>query len=61
MFDEDEGGDGVKRKRVAATLLAGVVMLVAAPVPAGANHDCGPPDKHDGHKFDQGDRKKPCK
>lgn len=51
----------MKSKRVALALLVGAVMAAAAPTSAVANHDCGPPDKHNDHQFDQGDRNKPCK
>lgn len=51
----------MKGKRIAGSLLAVAIMLAGAPVPAIADHDCGPPAKHSDHKFDQGDRKKPCR
>jgi hypothetical protein len=50
-----------KAKRIAGALLAGALLAGAVPAPALADHDCGPPPKHSDHKFDQGDRKKPCK
>lgn len=52
----------MRLKRLVTAALMGLVLAAAAPaVPAFADHDCGPPAKHSDHKFDQDDRKKPCK
>ncbi len=48
-------------KRVMAGVLIAAVMVVIAPTNAFANHDCGPPDKHDGHTYGPEVRKNPCK
>jgi hypothetical protein len=48
-------------KRILAIALMSTVMAVAAPSDAFANHDCGPPDKHNDHAKGPEDRKVPCK
>ena len=48
-------------KRLMAGVLLSSLLVVVAPTDAFANHDCGPPDKHDGHAKDHNDRKNPCR
>lgn len=51
--------------RTTKRLLAGAVLsafLVAgAPTAALANHDCGPPDRHNDHSKGPDSRNRPCK
>lgn len=50
----------MKRRKIIAAAFAGVMLSLTIPTAAFANHDCGPPDKHNDHAKTQEDRNRPC-
>lgn len=47
--------------KLAIVASVAAVALTGIPSAAFANHDCGPPDKHNGHSKGPEDRNNPCK